>query len=386
MRYCHSFLGFKVAMPTFWTHRSPLAWALLPLSWLFCGVVKLRRLAYRRGWFKSYQSPIPLIISGNITVGGTGKTPFVIALAKYFINQGIKPAIISRGYGGKIKKEPQLVDKLSDPRIVGDETVLMANYVDCPIVVCPIRKYAVEFIIKNHKCDIILSDDGLQHYALQRNIEIVLIGEQGLGNGFCLPAGMLRESLNRLKTVDFILYKNQDFILKAQPLRNLVSQEILEIDQLVGKTVHAIAGIGNPESFFQQLQTFGVQIIPHSFPDHYYFKAEDICFNDDLPVVMTEKDAVKCRMIATAAHWFVPVETQLPTDFLVSLQRKLAMFKPFLDILVCPVCKGKLHYQKQPHELICPACRLAYPIVDEIPKLLETEARRLSLEEHDKLK
>lgn len=373
-------------MPAFWKQQHLLAWALLPLSWLFCGGVKLRQLAYQCGWLKSYKSPIPLIIIGNITVGGTGKTPFVIALAKYFINQGIKPAIISRGYGGKIKNNPQLVDKFSDPKIVGDETVLMANYVNCPIVVCPTRKYAVEFIIKNNNCDIILSDDGLQHYALQRNIEIVLIGEQGLGNGFCLPSGMLRESVNRLKTVNFILYKNEDFILKPQPLRNLVSQEIFEIDQLAGKTIHAVAGIGNPESFFKQLQTLGAQIIPHSFPDHYNFKKNDICFNDDLPVVMTEKDAVKCRMIATSNHWLMPVETQLPMNFLISLQRKLAMFKPFLDILVCPVCKGKLHYQKQPHELICLACRLAYPVVDEIPKLLETEARRLSLEELDQLK
>lgn len=373
-------------MPAFWMHRTLLTWALLPLSWLFCGVVKLRQVVYQRGWLTSYRSPIPLIIVGNITVGGTGKTPFVIALATYFINQGLKPAIISRGYGGKLKNNPQPVAKNSDPRIVGDEAVLMAHYVTCPLVVCPIRKYAVEFIIKNYECDIIISDDGLQHYALQRNIEIALLGEQGLGNGFCLPAGMLREPPNRLKTVDFVLHKNQDFILKPQHIKNIFSQQTVELNQFAGKTVHAIAGIGNPHSFFQQLQQLNLQVIPHIFPDHYFFKKKDIYFNDDLPVIMTEKDAVKCYSIATSQHWYLPVQTKLPLNFLISLQRKLAMFKPFLDILVCPVCKGKLHYQQQPPELICLACRLGYPIIDEIPQLLDSQARHLTLEEYDQLK
>jgi tetraacyldisaccharide 4'-kinase len=314
---------------TFWEQQSPLSWALLPLSWGFCGGVRLRQLAYRRGWLKSYRSSIPLIIIGNITVGGTGKTPFVIALAKYFINQGINPAIISRGYGGKAAYYPQVVEKNSDPQLVGDEPVVMAQHLTCPIVVSPIRKYAVEYIEKNYHCAIILSDDGLQHYALQRDMEIVLMGEQGLGNGFCLPAGALREPINRLKTVDFILHKNQDFLLKAQDLQHLTSSKKLPLNQWANQTVHAMAGIGNPDSFFKQLQAVGVKIIPHSFPDHHRFKPSDICFNDHLPVVMTEKDAVKCRAFATSQHWFLPVETEISEHFFISLREKLQCLNLF---------------------------------------------------------
>jgi len=312
-----------------WNHQNPLSWGLLPLSWIFCGGVTLRQWAYRRGWLNSYRSTIPIVIVGNITVGGTGKTPFLISLAKWLINQGIKPAIISRGYGGKAKHYPQSVTKTSDPQMVGDETVLIAQHLNCPIIVSPIRKYAVEYIEKNYKCDIILSDDGLQHYALQRDIEIVLMGEQGLGNGFCLPAGALRESLNRLKSVDFILHKNKDFILEPQNLQNVVNQNRFSLHQLKNQTVHALAGIGHPESFFKQLQSVGAKVIPHSFPDHYYFKQQDICFNDDLMVVMTEKDAVKCRQIATPQHWFLPVETQISAHFFISLREKLLCLKHF---------------------------------------------------------
>lgn len=303
---------------------------LVPLSWLFCLIVLLRRKLYRSGFLKSVRFPVTVIIAGNITVGGSGKTPLVIALANWLVEQGYRPGIVSRGYGGVASTWPQQVRHDSDPKVVGDEPVLIARHSNVPMAVGPDRVAATQQLLEHHNCDVIIADDGLQHYALQRDIEIAVIdGVRRLGNGYCLPAGPLREKEKRLQEVDFIvtnglaMHKEFAMTLKATEFINLQTGQVIPLHTFRNQTCHAVAGIGHPQRFFQYLQSLGINVRTHEYSDHHRYRAEDIRFEDELPVLMTEKDAVKCKAFATSKVWYAPVEAQLDPGFFENLKSRL---------------------------------------------------------------
>lgn len=302
----------------YWYGRHPLMALLSPLTCLFRGVVWTRRHAYRSGLRKTQRLPVPVIVVGNITVGGTGKTPLVAWLAEFLSQAGYAPGIVLRGYGGKARSWPQQVRPDSDPVVVGDEAVLLARHTHCPMVVGPDRAAAARALLEHTNCNLIIADDGLQHYGLARDIEIVVVdGVRRFGNGRCLPAGPLREPLARLKEVDMIVTNGLAGRLEY-PMK-MVGNKACRLDdpsvekalsQFAGQTVHAVAGIANPARFFESLRKAGLRIVEHAFPDHHAFRPEDVSFNDAAPVLMTEKDAVKCRRFARDYDWYVPVAAQ----------------------------------------------------------------------------
>lgn len=306
-----------------WYEDVFIATWLTAFSMLFIDIVRFRRFLYRKGFLTSTALPCPVIIVGNLSVGGTGKTPLVIALANYLKQQGFRPGVISRGYGGNHKAEAIQVTASSDPQQVGDETVLIAKQTGCPVAVAAKRVEGAQLLLKNTDCNIILSDDGLQHYALKRDIEIAVIdGERRFGNNSCLPGGPLREPLERLNEVDFIIVNGTPaegreipMTIKADMAINLRSGEQKPLAEFKGQPCHAIAGIGHPERFFNLLASYGLSIENHSFPDHHVFSAKEINFRDPKPVLMTEKDAVKCTGFVNDKHWYVPVSVHLPDTF-----------------------------------------------------------------------
>ena len=258
-----------------------------------------------------------MIVVGNISVGGTGKTPLTVWLVEELKARGWQPGIVSRGYGGDSEVYPMLVTADSSPSQVGDEPVLLARRTGCPLVVDPQRVCAAQTLIEDHKVDIIVSDDGLQHYALARDVEIVVIDAQRrCGNGMLLPAGPLREGRSRLQQVDAVLINGADdaetgFTLSYDEISNLRTGEKRSLRDLQGTVLHAVAGIGNPERFFSNLEDAGLSIERHAFPDHHSYFVDDISYADGQPVLMTEKDAVKCRSFADDSHWYLPV-TAIP--------------------------------------------------------------------------
>lgn len=296
---------------------------LMPLSFLFRDAIRFRRFLYRSGALKSYTLPVPVIVVGNITVGGTGKTPLIICMAEFLKESGYRPGIISRGYGGKAESWPQWVSAESDAKLIGDEALLIAKQTGCPMVVGPLRVEAAKALLKQADCNVILSDDGLQHYALNRTIEIAVIdGERRFGNGYCLPAGPLREPIERLQSVDLVVVNGQEaeenqftMQLVGNTLINLVTGEQKSLDEFKGVECHALAGIGNPERFFKVLASAGLTFKSQSFPDHYQFQNHDIQYSDNKPVLMTEKDAVKCSAFAGNKHWYLPVKAVPETGF-----------------------------------------------------------------------
>ncbi|MEH6473194.1 MAG: tetraacyldisaccharide 4'-kinase [Halopseudomonas sp.] len=295
----------------------PLA-LLSGLEWLFKRLAGKRRNRYLTHPEKAYRAPVPVVVVGNISVGGTGKTPFTLWLLELLKAQGYSPGVISRGYGGKAPNYPFDVTPDCSAAQVGDEPLMLVQRSGCPLVVDPVRGRAAERLLALHDCDIIISDDGLQHYALQRDIEIAVVdGKRGLGNGRCLPVGPLREPPQRLGEVDFVVvngtvgsfvYPN-GFSMTLQPgaLKRLDDSEA----SLIPQQVHAVAGIGNPQRFFDTLSQLGYGVIPHPFPDHREYRLQDLEFDDDLPVLMTEKDAVKCRAFAQHNRYYLPVNAQL---------------------------------------------------------------------------
>jgi tetraacyldisaccharide 4'-kinase len=297
---------------------------LMPLGFLFSDFVKFRKFLYRLGLLRKHSLPVPVIVIGNITVGGTGKTPLIIWLTETLKNEGFKPGIISRGYGGKAQSWPQWVDATSTADNVGDEALLIAKQTGCSMAVSPRRVDAAKLLLTQSDCNVILSDDGLQHYALNRDIEIAVIdGERRFGNGYCLPAGPLRESIERLQSVDFVIVNGEksedhEFSMRitGDTAVNLVTGQQKNLSAFSANPCHALAGIGNPERFFKLLESAGLACITHSFPDHYKFQASDIIFSDSaMPVLMTEKDAVKCMAFAAKQHWYVPVKAVPESGF-----------------------------------------------------------------------
>ncbi|MGV6810449.1 MAG: tetraacyldisaccharide 4'-kinase [bacterium] len=331
--------------PQDWRYRG-LMYTLLPLVPVFCLLGRYRRWQQIRS--RPAKPPVPVIVVGNLTVGGTGKTPLVIYLAQLLKAAGYRPAIISRGYGGRAKRWPQNVTAASHPDLVGDEPVLMASRSHVPVVVGADRNTDIQYLLNYHKCDVILSDDGLQHYRMARQMEIIVMdGQRGFGNGWCLPAGPLREPIQRWLHSDFRLINtdahtplSSDARRYQQPLQNdapdnkegsdkqtykmqLVGHQLISLHDhapkplrdFAGQTVHAVSGIGHPERFFNQLRAQGLQLIPHSFSDHHRFNKTELCFNDAYPIIMTEKDAVKCRGFSLDSAWYLPVEAQVPETF-----------------------------------------------------------------------
>lgn len=300
-----------------WYQPFGWSWLLLPLSLVFALLSALRRALFRIGVLKSSRLAVPVVVVGNISVGGTGKTPVTLWLCDYLRQQGWKPGIVSRGYGVKLKS-PVLVDVQKDsPATVGDEPYLLASRSLCPVVVCPNRVAAAQFLLANSDCNIVVSDDGLQHYALGRDLEIILLdGSRGLGNGLLLPAGPLREGAWRLKQADLVLSNSvksaltpYTFELQPENARALLNgQQHLA----PGSAVTLVSGIGNPRRFTRSAAQMGYQsTASHFFADHYAFKAEDFAGLAG-PVLMTEKDAVKCRSFAQSDWFYLPVSARLP--------------------------------------------------------------------------
>lgn len=310
-----------------WYKEMYISSIFMPLSMLYDDAMRFRAFLYRTGLKKKTKLAAPVVIVGNITVGGTGKTPLILWMANFLKEQGFKPGIISRGYGGYAEQWPQWVDNQSNPELVGDEAVLMAKRADCPIAVGPKRAEAGQMLLDKSSCDIILSDDGLQHYALERDIEIAVIdGQRRFGNGYTLPCGPLRESIDRLQSVDLVIVngvpeEENEFsmIMEGDIAVNLVSKEEKLLTDFNFIPSHAMAGIGNPKRFFDLLEQKKISIETHAFPDHYQFTKADISFNDDKPVLMTEKDAVKCFGFATEKHWFVPIKAKPQQQFIDKL-------------------------------------------------------------------
>jgi tetraacyldisaccharide 4'-kinase len=316
---------------TLWYGHHPVVIALLPWSWLFCWLVRLRQQAYRYGLWRSYSVSVPLITVGNLTVGGTGKTPLVVWISQLLRQHGFTPGIISRGYGGRAQCYPQIVDINSNSAEVGDEPVLLARQTGCKVAVAPRRLLAAKELVANYACDVLISDDGLQHYALRPDITIAVVdGKRRYGNGHCLPAGPLREPLSRLQDITFHVCKGEGFASEFamqyqmhwlhQVADNMVKQPLTALS---GQTVHALAGIGNPQHFFTQLREHGLNLHCHEFPDHYHYTPKDIQFADNFPILMTEKDAVKCQAFATPKLWYLPITVKLPTSFGTQLLNQL---------------------------------------------------------------
>ncbi len=318
-------------------YASPwLAIPLLPFSLLFGAAVGARRLAYGLRLRRQTRFRVPVLVVGNITVGGTGKTPLVIWLAHHLRGKGWRPGIVSRGYGGRARHWPQQVRPDSDPMVVGDEAVLLARRTGCPMCVAPDRVAAVRALLQHTDCDIVLSDDGLQHLPLGRDLEIAVVdGRRGLGNGWLLPAGPLREPASRLRRVDLVV--SNGFWREGVPVMEVAAARIVPLregaggvhalSEAAGRRVHAVAGIGHPERFFELLRRHGLEVVPHPFPDHHRFQARDLRFESDLPVLMTEKDAVKCRRFAGKNHWVVEIDVKPDETFVHNLDLLLGEFR-----------------------------------------------------------
>ncbi|CAN5191449.1 tetraacyldisaccharide 4'-kinase [soil metagenome] len=301
-----------------WYGRRPEAALLWPLSIVFRSAAAARRCAYSSGALRVHDPGAPVVVVGNITAGGTGKTPLVIWLATRLTAAGRQPGVVTRGYGGRGLDEPRLVTAGSDPHAVGDESVLLASRCDCPVAAGADRVAAARRLVAEG-VDLVISDDGLQHYRLGRSFEIAVVdGARGLGNGLPLPAGPLREPASRLTEVDAVV-ENLPPGATATPPRltmhlegdlgvNLVSGERRSLAAFSGLEVHALAGIGDPGRFFRHLERQGLRVIEHPLPDHARLAVADLQFGDRLPILMTEKDAVKCRDFASDMHWYVPVE------------------------------------------------------------------------------
>ena len=313
--------------------KSFSSYLLWPLSLLYRTLIFLRRKLYQFHVLKVNRFSVPVIVVGNITVGGSGKTPLVIEIAKFLQQKGWRPGIISRGYGGKANHYPCRVHAKSNPREVGDEPLLMVRHTDCPTIVDPNRSRGVKTLLGKTNCNIVLSDDGLQHLALGRDIEIAVIdGQRRFGSGFCLPAGPLREPISRLKTVDFMVSKGKacanEFAMNLIPdhfYQLIQAENKKNPDYFSGKKLHAVAGIGNPEQFFSSLRGLGLTITEHPFPDHYFFKPRDFNYGKDAVILMTEKDAVKCVGLVDARLWCLKAKTTLDETFFNALLNRITL-------------------------------------------------------------
>ena len=332
--------------PVFWRRRSWRAASLLPAAALFRGIAALRRELYRHEVLASERLPVPVIVVGNVAVGGSGKTPAVLWLVDELRKAGRHPGIVSRGYGSRAEAAGavQLVEAGSDPDLCGDEPVLLARLAACPVAVGADRPAAARALLAAHpECDVIVSDDGMQHYRLARTLEIAVVDEAALGNGWPLPSGPLREPLVRLDSVDLILARSgfsPEFssrlraAIGATPVATMLlagerfhslnaPEQWCEAKDFAGRRVHAIAGIGQPQRFFDQLAAMGLVVTPHPFPDHHRYCPADLDFAPGEPKLMTSKDAVKCAPFAPPDTWELPVRALVAAGALALILEKL---------------------------------------------------------------
>ncbi len=326
-----------MALADAWYRRAAWLHLLRPLAVVFTLLARWRRRRLSR---QQQASPVPVVVVGNISVGGTGKTPVVLALAALFEQHGWRCAVISRGYGGHARHYPLHVTADTDVRHSGDEARLMRRHLRGPLVVDPDRARALASVVGDHPCDVVISDDGLQHYRLPRDIEMVVVdGRRGLGNGFCLPAGPLREPPSRLRQVDYVLINGDAvpplpagipapvcFGLKPVGWVNVRTGQrvtlasfrlLLDADDNTRIPAQAIAGIGHPQRFFDQLTAMGFDVSGHAFSDHHAYRASDLAFANKSLLLMTEKDAVKCQHFASENGagdnwWYLQVQAGLP--------------------------------------------------------------------------
>ena len=300
---------------------------LLPLSGVFFIISRLRFFCYKLGLFRVYKSNVPVIVVGNITVGGSGKTPIVIALCNYFEKQGKRVGVVSKGYGANYQQDLLLVENSTKPSGCGDEPVLIASETDASVVVARKRALAVQYLNENNLADIIISDDGLQHYAMGRKIEIVVFDSiDGVGNGLLLPAGPFREGLSRLNSVDIIINgTNADIYsnLVAKQFVNALTGEVKTLDSFQQVRCYAVAGIAKPSSFFTTLESLGVGVIEKPFSDHHKFSCNDLDFDGEYPILMTSKDYVKCRYFATNKMWYLATKAKISAGFYQQLESRL---------------------------------------------------------------
>jgi tetraacyldisaccharide 4'-kinase len=313
---------------------------LAPLSWLFSLMSAVRRKILQR-LYQGRRFSVPVAVVGNISVGGSGKTPLIIALVNALNKRGYTAGVVSRGYGGAANAYPLLVTSQTPVDQSGDEPLLIARLCGCPVVVDPDRVRAVEFLLHETCCDIVLSDDGLQHYRLHRDIEIAVVdAARGLGNGRMLPSGPLRESPSRLSQVDFVVLNGSgadigaelDLVgahhveLQALGLRHIASNVLTPVDMWKGgKKAHAVCGIGHPDRFAQTLTTLGFEVILSSVNDHQHLSGDDLTFGDDLPVIITSKDAVKYSGVIPENLWVLEVEMSISDDFVDSLTEQAGL-------------------------------------------------------------
>lgn len=313
-----------------WRRPNALSMALWPLSLVYRAGFVLNRFRYQIGLAKSFKAPVPVIVVGNLSVGGTGKTPLVIYLLNELRQAGHKPAVISRGYGGQAQRYPLGVDSDTPVAECGDEPALIVRRTGVPMYVGADRKASINCLLENHDVDVIVSDDGLQHHALQRNIELCIIDKTApQSNEFLLPAGPWRESQARLKSVDFVVSHTVADVDQEQEIsmRLVPSQPkpVLPDCSAIfdsSKAIHAVAGIGNPQRFFTTCERLGLKFEAHVFPDHHQFQKQDIDFAEG-QVLMTEKDAVKVTKIADHRHWYLPVDAKLSAGFIDRLLEKI---------------------------------------------------------------
>jgi len=313
-----------------WYGKSPLKFVLWPISFVYIALTWLRREAYRRGWRPTVEADVPVIVVGNVSVGGTGKTPFVIWLTEHLKQRGRKVGIVTRGYRGKGTEWPRAVSPDSDPDEVGDEPVLLARRTGCPVVAGPDRVACVRALLEEQRVDVVLSDDGLQHYRLARAFEIAIVdGARGMGNGLCLPAGPLREPPSRLHEVDAIVvnggtwghagvFRAEAVVTKVYHLKD-GSERPLE--SFKAKPVHAVAGIGNPQRFFDLLSDAGLDVEEHPLDDHAEITLDTLTFDEPGAVLITEKDAVKCEHLKANDVWCVVVDFTFEADPAARLMR-----------------------------------------------------------------
>ncbi|WP_201584976.1 tetraacyldisaccharide 4'-kinase [Psychrobacter jeotgali] len=322
-------MSLETTITDAWQRKAPWLWLLLPVSGLYGLVTLLRRQAYKLGLFSSYEAPIPVMVIGNITVGGSGKTPLIISLVDHLQQHGVKVGVISRGYGGDSSQMPALVTIDSLPSVVGDEPCLIVSMTQVPMAVCPNRQQAIELLIEAHPdLQLIIADDGLQHYALERDIEwIVVDAARGFGNKQLLPTGFLREPLSRLKNSTVIYHQKPNdsqvndeassklsaLTMQLQPdsLQPLLSANIddsqnssisettVPATNSINNKVHAVSGIGYPQRFFNTLEALGFEVIGHAYPDHHDFGIDELLQYKDYPIIVTSKDAVKIRTLLT---------------------------------------------------------------------------------------
>lgn len=309
-----------------WRGRGPLACALLPAGWLFAAIVALRRAAYRRGWLSAVRLDVPVVVVGNIVAGGTGKTPLTLWLAQRLGAAGRKPGIVSRGYG-RDRNDIRKVGAGATASEVGDEPLLLARRSGCPVYVGADRVAAARALLAAHpECDLILCDDGLQHYRLQRDVEIAVVDRRGPMNGWPLPAGPLREPASRLARVDALVLNEAAAACRPRGVptfaMRLDGRRFQRLDDpatacaagdLAGLRLHAVAGIGAPQRFFDHLDGLGLKCRNHAFADHHRYTAHDLDFAGDA-ILMTEKDAIKCAGLSALPIWVLPVDAVVDPD------------------------------------------------------------------------